>query len=453
MKIRTRLTLYFTFLVMAIVLAGSAVTYLSVYQYNEKVFYERLYGKAITTAQRRLEMEEVDSALLARIDKYQRDILVDENITVYDSTDHDIYTNNDTIYYKEYKALFDNIRAKKYIHYTEGRYKIIAFTYNVNGNHFIISAGAIDKRGNEILRQLGITLTLILITSGILALFIGWFFVGKSLSPISAITDKVNTISPIEHSERLSPLTEKDEIAELIVTFNRLFDKLEDAFSQQKSFMANISHELNNPLAKIKSQIEVGLMHDRSTEFYKKNLESVLEDVDDLTELIQGLMKFSKLAYGPYMARTALRIDELLFDIRDTILAEHPDYNISINLPFMPTDNNQLLVQANRQLLITAIKNIADNACKFSTDKSAVISLLFDNKAVLISIADNGPGISPTELPRIFDIFYRSPGLQSVKGYGIGLSLSHKILKAHQFDIEVVSEVGMGTIFTIKIKP
>jgi signal transduction histidine kinase len=449
MKIRTRLTVYFTILVMAIVLAGGLITYISVYRYNEKIFYDRLQAKALTTAHRRLEVQEVDSALLANIDKYQHDLLPAENITVYDSADHDIYTNNDTIYYKEYKALFDNIREKHYIRYIEGPYKIIAFTYNANGNRYIISAGAIDQRGQEILKQLGVTLSIILLLSGLLAVVAGWFFVGKSLEPISTIISKVSSLSPVEHSERLPVLTEKDEIDALIRTFNDLFDKLEDSFGLQKNFVANVSHELNNPLTKIKSQIEVCLIQKRESESYELTMQSILEDVNELIGLIDDLLKFSRLTSDPFPAIVQVRIDELLFDVRDNVLAQFPNYHININIPNAPQSTDQFVISCNKQLITAAVKNVVENACKFSDDHTAYINLLIEDNSLSIAILDSGPGIPAKDMRNIFEPFYRSPNMEDVKGFGIGLALAQRILKAHKFGLKVDSSLGVGTNFTI----
>jgi signal transduction histidine kinase len=435
-------------LVMFIVGVSFAVLYWSTYRSSEKNFYNRLKAKAITTAQRRLYVNGVDSIILKRIDREERDVYKDENITVYDSLDREIYTNNDTINYPLSKDLFDRIRIQNDTQYKMGNVRIVAFTYNIKGFKNIVIAGGENKSRETTLRDLRRRLFYLFFLSMAMVGVAGWYFVSRALAPIADIINKVATISPIENSERLPVLTEKDEIAALVSTFNKLFDKLEESFKLQKYFMANISHELNNPLTKIKSQIEVSLIQNREKEYYQQILQSILEDVNELTVLIQDMMKFSKVAQGNLVFEP-FRIDEMLFEIRDGLLANANDYHINISFTNPPNSDQALICRANKPLISTAIKNLVDNACKYSPDHIAFLALIVRDGSIVLSIHDNGPGIPPDELTHIFDLFYRSPSIESVKGYGIGLPLAQKIIEAHGFSIAVQSELGKGTTFFV----
>lgn len=218
----------------------------------------------------------------------------------------------------------------------------------------------------------------------------------------------------------------------------------------QKSFVSNASHELFNPLTKMKSQLQISLQRDRDNESYAQTIKSVLEDLDELIVLTHNLLDFSKLQEDYIVAKAPFRIDELIFDVRDKILFLHPYYNIQVNFTNPPELDDYLSISGNKLLLENAIQNIVENACKFSPDKSAEIHLVVNGKAVSVSIADNGPGISEKEIPFIFEPFYRSQSTKVVKGFGIGLTLAHRILKAHQFPIKVESVLGSGTKFTIQ---
>ncbi len=452
MKIRTRLTIYFILIVMALSVIRSLTIYYSSANYSENVFYNRLYAKALTTAKRLLVMENADSTLLARIDRLQTDLYTDENITVYDSTGHQIYTSNDSIYYDTPPGYFENLRAKKYIRYIEGPYHIVAFTYNAKGRNYFVTSGAISKAREGSLRQLRFILFSTLLFSLIIVVISGWLFVGRSLEPITAIIGKVKTLSPVEDSERLPVLTEKDEIAELVNTFNDLFDKLENSFKLQKHFATNVSHEINNPLTKIKSQLEVGLIQSRDSEDYRKIMRSILEDVNELSVLIRDLMNFSRVTQGGNLEFSEFRIDELMFEVRDSLIESFPDYKVLVEFTDPPQSDTQLICSGNKSLLITAIKNIIENACKYSPDQTAFVNLIVKGESLSLSINDHGPGIPPEELTHIFELFYRSPSMQSVRGFGIGLALSQQIFKAHNFPISVVSKLGEGTTFTIEFK-
>ena len=290
----------------------------------------------------------------------------------------------------------------------------------------------------------------IFLVSVLLVTIAGWFFVDKSLEPISSIIKKVVTLSPVEHSERLPVISEKDEISALITTFNDLFDKLEDSFRLQKNFIANVSHEINNPLTKIKSQIEVSLIQKRDHESYQQTMYSVLEDVNELIDLIQDLLRLSKLMAQSPIVYAPVRIDELLFDVRDALLEANPTNIINIEIPQVPQSEQDFIFSGNKHLLSVAFKNIIENACKFSKDKTAYVKLDITENSISASVTDSGPGIPSADLPHIFEVFYRSPSMEVVKGYGIGLALANRIVKAHHGVIKVDSVLGVGSTFTIQ---
>lgn len=160
-------------------------------------------------------------------------------------------------------------------------------------------------------------------------------------------------------------------------------------------FVSNASHELFNPLTKIKSQLEVSLIQNRNSESYRETIHSVLEDLNDLIFMIQDLLNFSRLQTNHVVANTPLRVDELLFDITNLVRQQYPDYRIHIHLNDPPQNDQLLIFYGNKQLLTTAIKNIVENACKYSPDHTASLELSIDNEVITLAIADKGPGIHP----------------------------------------------------------
>jgi signal transduction histidine kinase len=108
-------------------------------------------------------------------------------------------------------------------------------------------------------------------------------------------------------------------------------------------------------------------------------------------------------------------------------------------------------VFGNEELLFTAISNIASNACKYSPDNHADVSLQFAHKGFVITIADKGVGMNEKELENIFQPFYRIRHNPNVKGFGLGLSLASQIIKLHKGEIKVASVPGLGTTFIIHL--
>ncbi|MCS6935703.1 MAG: HAMP domain-containing histidine kinase [Chitinophagales bacterium] len=450
MKIRARLTLNFLIAVSAIILLIFAAIYSAAYFYTKQNFNQRLYNKALTTAILLLKVEEVDSSLLKTIDKAQRDVLLNEKVVVYNDSGMEIYTNNDLIELELTPEDLQTIKRKKNHRFTYNDYTVTGIYYTDRYNRAVAVAAAMDKAGDELLEMLRVMLLFsYLLSLGVVAVT-GWFFVGRALSPITNIVNKVATLSPVERSERLPVANEDDEINTLVKTFNGLFDKLEDSFKLQKNFVANVSHEINNPLTKIKSQIEVSMMQNRDEAQYRRVLQSILEDANDLTILLQNLLQFSKITSNQEMPLAPFRIDELLFDVRQSVMRNNALYKVNIEFTKLPVDESELVINGNKTLFGIALKNITENACKFSEDNTALIELSGAN-GVTVTITDKGPGIAAADLPHIFEPFYRSPSMVSVKGYGIGLALAHRILQAHGIRLQVKSEKGKGSSFFFTI--
>lgn len=119
---------------------------------------------------------------------------------------------------------------------------------------------------------------------------------------------------------------------------------------------------------------------------------------------------------------------------------------------FFPDDENWLKLRANEHLLKSAFQNLIDNACKYSANKKCEIKLYFTNENITIKILDEGIGISESELPRIFEPFFRSINVKSYPGHGIGLTLTKKIFDIHNMKIEINSKLNSGTQVTVTIR-
>lgn len=450
MKIRTRLTLYFVLLVTALMVSRAIVNYYYLQEFTNKKFYARLHKKLSASTDLLLKDKDINARLISVIEEQQKNLFPGENITIYNADNKKIYTNSDTISFKISAQLFNEIKRKKYVTYSEGSYKIIGLYYTDANDNAVIIAGAKDEEGDEFLHQIRYIQTITVVVSLLLTVILGWIFIRNALSPISSIISQVSTLSPVKHSQRLPALTEKDEIADLIQTFNKLFDKLENAFGAQRNFVTTASHELFNPLTKIKSQLQVSLLQPRDNGYYRQTIESVNEDLDELTAMLQDLLNFSRLESYYSIERAPFRIDEMIFEVCDKIRSQSPASHIKLHF-CVPSENNDLfIVTGNKALLSIAIKNIIENACKFSPDKSASIRLDIEGKTVAISIIDNGPGIPQEDIPHIFEPYYRSPSTETTKGFGIGLALAHRICKAHQIPLQVQSTPQSGTTFTIR---
>ncbi|RYF46433.1 MAG: HAMP domain-containing histidine kinase, partial [Cytophagaceae bacterium] len=282
----------------------------------------------------------------------------------------------------------------------------------------------------------------------------GWAFAGDALRPMQQIDRTVSDIFPSNQDERLFISKEDDEISRLSITINQLLDRVSESFRLQRMFVANVSHELKNPLTQISSQLEVSLLKQREPEAYRQTIRSVLDDVGDLNALTHELLQLSQVNQedAANLLTHTVRLDELVWDVREEVASLHLRCQITVELGTLPDDPDQLTVQGNRTLLGTALKNLIENACKFSDDGRALVQTHFEAKSVSIRISNTGQPIPESDMPYIFQPFYRGRQTAELRGYGVGLSLVDRIIRLHGGKVTGTSEPGQQTVFTIELQ-
>lgn len=454
MQIRTKLTLQFILIVASILLFSLLAIYYFSEKHRENEFYNRLKNKALTTADLLIKVQEVDSSLLKLIDRSKKDVLHYENISVYDSLNKEIYTNNDSIDFAkiivDIKNMINQVRLHGETRSSVEKMEIIGIQYTNKSNRFVVLAGAIDSYGLGNLQNLKKILLAVFLTVLLSVGFAGWIYAGRALKPISAIVNQVDNISETNLNLRLSEGNQKDEISRLSATFNKMLNRIEAAFKTQKTFVSNASHELRNPLTVITSQLEVSLLKERNPEEYKRIITSVLEDIKNLNTISHRLLQLTKISGEDTSIKFSdLRIDDLIWETKKEFLMQFPDYKANFFLNELPEDETQLHINGNASLLKTCFLNLMENSCKFSHEKTVTIKLIPKPEQTIIQFIDNGIGIPEDELPFIFEPFYRSKNTGNIKGYGIGLSLVEKIIRLHNARINVSSELNTGTTLSL----
>ncbi|MCP1382795.1 sensor histidine kinase [Runella salmonicolor] len=448
MQIRTKLTAQFALLVSAIMLMAFITIYLIRMTYVEQEFYKRLRHKAITTCELLVKVEGVDSKLLRKIDKTNYDVLHNENLTIYDHQNEELYTSNETLYYAINPELLDQIRLEKEVHFSEGKAKIIGIVYTDRFNRVVCIAGAEDKYGDEELHSLWRILTGMYF--GVIGLVIvaGWYFAGQAMKPVSNAIGQVNQIYPKLMEQRLTVQNPRDEVGQLTSTFNKLLDRIGEVFRLQNLFISNVSHELKNPLMRIGAQLDVALLKERTEAEYRQTLLSIREDIRDLGQLSETLLELAKVNdQNRSLIYNDIRIDEIVWEARDLLLKAEPSYQVQVRLLSTIEDDNQLIVKANAHLMKTAIVNLMENGCKFSPDSTVAVDVFPMQTDVEIRFTNTGTVILPKDLPYIFQPFYRSDNTTNIKGYGVGLSLVERIAKLHNGNIKVTSDAPAQTTF------
>lgn len=451
MQIRTRLTLQFTFLVSAIVLIAFISIYYFTAQFSEREFYRRLKDKAVTSAILLIKVEGVDSALLQVIDRAKRDNLYKETIRIYDQENKEKYFSGDTTKFLSVDA-FENVRRDGEVRLQKNEYNVAGVLFRDKGFDYVVVAAAVDINRTARLFELKRLLTFSFLILTAVVFVSGWIYSGRALRPIKRIMAEVNSISPQNLDQRLKESPYEDEMGRLILIFNELLGRIAKAFQLQKMFVSNVSHELKNPLTNITSQLEVTLLKERNKEEYKQIIESVLEDIQGLNQLSNSLLELARLnREQDSFTMNRVRLDEIIWDVRDFISTIDSSYRVEVSIHEMPEDENKLTVLGNPYLLKIAFQNIVENACKFAFDKSAKISLTSLENELMVEVSDHGPGIEKKDINNVFEPFFRTDATSKVKGYGIGLPLSNRIISIHKGIIKINSTPGKGTTVSVSM--
>lgn len=451
LNIRAKLALQFTIIVASILILFSFGVYYLSAEYRSSEFYTRIKDKALNTAGLLLKVDEVSLNLLKVIDRNTVNALYDEQVLVFAGNDTLMYSSKDRDQFEVDNNLLHRIRKEKEVRFTRDQYEVLGMIYEYKNQEFVVVSSALDKYGRSKLNNLRWVLIIGAITSIILTIIASMIYAGRALKPMSRVVKEVDNITISNLNTRVDIGNGEDEIAQLAITFNKMLERLESAFFMQRSFVSNASHELRTPLTAITSQIEVTLMKHRSEEEYIKILTSVLDDIRNLNSLSNGLLDLAKINsdFSSFQFKIQ-RIDELLWLVASDLLKAHPDYQIDISFKHDITDESKLQVLGNEHLLRIALLNLADNGCKYSSNHAVKIDLSLVNNMINITITDEGVGINKADLNRIFEPFYRAENVRHIRGHGLGLSLSERIINLHQGEFLIDSAPERGTKITLK---
>ncbi len=313
----------------------------------------------------------------------------------------------------------------------------------------VVVASSVDEDSRQQLHELGRLLAVGLLAA-LGAMGVGsWVFAGQALRPLRRMVQEVDGITATDLGQRLTLADgSADEIGRLAQRFNRLLDRLEAAFAGQRTFVRDASHELRTPLTALIGELEVALLQaERPPAEYRRVLQSTLDSARQLNELTNGLLQIARASDDPsQVPMAAVRLDELLLQAHEQLLRRHPTCRVDLDLG-EADDAGPLAVRGNEALLLSAVLNVLDNACKFSAGRGGTVTatLARTGPRLTLLVADEGPGLTPADLQQVFVPFFRAAAARAVPGHGIGLPLAARIMALHGGTVRVESAPGHGT--------
>jgi signal transduction histidine kinase len=229
-------------------------------------------------------------------------------------------------------------------------------------------------------------------------------------------------------------------------------NRIEIAFETNKNFISNASHEFGTPLTAIIGEADVALLKDRTPEEYKEALQKILKQSERLNKISQSLLFLAQIGYKENKLNfSILRTDELILQANEIMNQLIPNNNIKIDFDLLPENHKKLKIMGNKELLMLAFTNIITNACKYSSNRPVSISLASTNNEIVMLCKDQGIGIPESELPFIYDPFFRASNAAAYDGYGIGLPLTLNIIKIHKGELSITSVLHKGVTVQVKL--
>jgi two-component system OmpR family sensor kinase len=284
-----------------------------------------------------------------------------------------------------------------------------------------------------------------------LALALGFWFTTRAIRPIERISAAARRISQGNLSERVEGADSGDELGSLAAVLNSTFARLESAFERQRQFTADAAHELRTPLAVIISETQTALARERTSVEYRETVEVCLDTAQQMRRLTEALLELAR-----FEAETNEEHPRANVDVAETaclcierIRPLAQQYGIQIQSDFMPA---QAFTNADR--VAQVITNLLINAIHYNRpDGNVRVSTGSEPDAAVITISDTGVGIAETDIPHIFDRFYRVDKARSrAEGHtGLGLAICKAIMDAEGGAIEVASVLNSGTTFSVRL--
>lgn len=451
MKTQSKIALIlFTSYLAVLLLFGGAIFYFqNKFSYTD--FYKRLKARASIAAKYNLETDRISADALMALRQQHLEKLPEEKeylLEVNSVQELKIMAS----YYQLPQELLNDIFANN-----SGSLKVhdtfySGIRYEQGNKNYIV---VISAHNYYVSNHLNFLKNIIWIGIGLIALItIGFslYFSKFIFAPIDQITEKVKHISAENMHLRLEEPSVKNEISELIHTFNDLLNRIETAFETQKNFISNASHEFGTPLTTIIGEAEVALIKQRSADEYEEVLQNILKQAERLDQITKSLLFLAQTGYGgKKLSFEKIRMDEIVWGAKEVMDRLNPHNKIYVDLSLLPEDPKKLKVKGNKELLHLAIANVFNNACKYSHNKPVSASIASGNNTIVIIIKDEGVGIPENELAFIYDPFFRASNAQRFEGYGIGLPLTRNIIRLHEGTMLVTSMVNEGTTVRIDL--
>jgi two-component system OmpR family sensor kinase len=295
-----------------------------------------------------------------------------------------------------------------------------------------------------------VALTLTAVGAGILLLGLagGWWIASRAIRPIKEISATAAKISSGDLSQRISTGETESELGQLASVLNSTFARLEGAFRQQQQFTSDAAHELRTPVSVMLTQAQSTLNRDRSAAEYREAVEACQRAAQRMRRLIESLLELARFDAGQeQLKRLQFDFSRTVGDCVELVKPLADERGVKIHSELAPVN-----CVGDSERLSQVVTNLLTNAIQYNKAEGEVrVKLQSENGVAVLNVADTGAGISAEDLPRVFERFYRADKSRSTGGNGLGLAISKAIVEAHGGTLDVESQPGTGSTFTLRL--
>lgn len=431
MKLSRRILLYFSASIIAFIGLALWVVYLFFADYRREEFWRRLTEEGEIALNALTQADSVGAKPSFPVDFM--DDATDERMLIFDRHRRVYYNSlgNNRHYYSP--EMLDALsKSNPDLQGSEQGVAIKGLYREQDGREFYIITRASDQFGLRKQEYLRYLLLGTFVVACVLVILISHYLARQITAPLEHIAQQIEHVRVDTLQQPLDVPGGSAEVQQLALKFNAMRERLDQAVKFQRNFIQHVSHELKTPLAVLVSNLERAEATDSETAL-RQALQEHKTGLRDVADILDALLQIAQVESGAQQVfDQPVRMDELLFQVMDSLRYVYEDLHIEVVLDEGITDAAQLTATGNRSLLRTVLQNLLKNAHLYHRERPPTVTLApLPGGGLRLTVCNDGPTLPPEEAERLFQHFFRGSNSSGHSGFGLGLALAHHIVALH----------------------